>query len=176
MGTRLGVPGLLQWPVVDDSDAVTIEDLPCFWRGEERVVVLPDLPPARLDRLPLLGAMRSLAAAAVERDASGEAVLLCERHRQFEDVGAAAVGEAVPVEVRGCQSYVDHGVDLCAELAFDLGQLGRSEERGALARHVDEELVRVGVEQRGHVGLGGGRAPAVLGRVADELEVDAESP
>ena len=72
------------------------------------------------------------------------------------DVGAAAVGETVPVEVRGCQSYVDHGVDLCAQLAFDVGQLGLCEERGALGRRVDVELVGVGVEQRGHVGLGGG--------------------
>jgi hypothetical protein len=123
------------------------------------------------DRFALLA---SLTAAVVEPDPCGEAVLLGESHRQVKDVGAAAVGEAMPVEVRGCQSYVDHGVDLCAQLAFDVGQLGLSEERGALGPRVDEELVGVRVEQRGHGGLGGGRAPAVLGRVADEREVDAE--
>jgi hypothetical protein len=50
-------------------------------------------------------------------------VLLGERHRQVEDVGAAAVGDAVPVEVRGCQPNVDHGVDLRAQLAVDVGLL-----------------------------------------------------
>ena len=28
---RLGVPRLLQWPVVDDRNAFMIEDLECFW-------------------------------------------------------------------------------------------------------------------------------------------------
>jgi hypothetical protein len=54
------------------------------------------------------------------------------------------------------------------QLAFDVDQLGRCEERGALDRRVGLELVGVGVEQRGHVGFGGGRAPAVRGRIADE--------
>jgi hypothetical protein len=27
---RLGVPGLLQWPVVDDGDAFLVEDLACL--------------------------------------------------------------------------------------------------------------------------------------------------
>src|SRR5438552_11860355 len=81
-----------------------------------------------------LSALASLAAAVIEPDPNGEAVLLGERHRQVENVGAAAVGEAVPIEVRGCQPYIDNGVDLCAQLAFDLGQLGRCEERGALSR------------------------------------------
>jgi hypothetical protein len=29
--TRVGVPRLLQWPVVDDGDAFTIKDLACLW-------------------------------------------------------------------------------------------------------------------------------------------------
>ena len=91
-----------------------------------------------------------------------------------KEYGAAAVGETVPVEVRRCQASVDHGVDLCAQLAFDLGRIGRCEERGALGRRIDVELGGVGVEQRGHVGLGGDRTPAQLGRIADEREVDAE--
>jgi hypothetical protein len=65
-----------------------------------------------------LSLLASLAAAVVEPYASGKAVLLSERHGQVEDVGAAAVGETVPVEVRGCQSSVDHSVDLCAQLVF----------------------------------------------------------
>jgi hypothetical protein len=50
----------------------------------------------------------SLAAAVVEPDPCGKAVLVGERHRQVEDVGAAAVGEAVPVEVCGCQTNRRH--------------------------------------------------------------------
>jgi hypothetical protein len=29
--TRLGVPRLLEWPVVDEDDAFMIEDLACLW-------------------------------------------------------------------------------------------------------------------------------------------------
>ena len=123
------------------------------------------------DRFALLA---SLAAAVVERDARCEAVLVGEPHGQVEDVGAAAVGEAVPVEVRGCQSRVDHGRDLCAQLAFDVARRRPCEERVALGRRVDVELGGVWIEERGHVGLGGDRAPAVSGQVADEREVDAE--
>src|SRR6266852_179528 len=116
----------------------------------------------------------SLMTTVVEPDPGGEAVLPGECQPQVEDVGPAAVGETVPVEVRGCQSCVDHRVDLCAQLAFDVAQLRRYEERGALGWRVEIELVGVGVEQRGHVGLGGGWTPAVFGRIADDREVDAE--
>jgi hypothetical protein len=50
----------------------------------------------------------------------------------------------VPVEVRGCQSRVDRRVDLCAQLALDVGQLGLSEERRALLGGVDVKLVGLG--------------------------------
>lgn len=90
--------------------------------------------------------LTSLAAAFVEPDPCGEAVLLGERHRQLEEVGATAVVETVSVEVRGCESYVDFAVDLCPQLALDVGQPRFCEER-ALGRRVDRELVRVGVEQ-----------------------------
>jgi hypothetical protein len=110
--------------------------------------------------------LASFAATFVEPDPWGEAVLLRKRHRQVVDIGAAAVGEAVPVEVCGCQSRVDHRVDLCAQLAFDVGQLGLCEECCALRGRVDVELVRLGVEQRGDVGFVRGRAPAMIERIA----------
>src|ERR671932_2248238 len=98
-----------------------------------------------------LASLASLTTAIVEPDACSEAVLRGERHRQFEDVGAAPVGEAVPIEMRGRESGVNHGVDLCTQLPFDLGELRVSEESTALRRRVDVELAGIRVDQRGHV-------------------------
>ena len=46
--------------------------------------------------------------------------------------------------MRGCQSRIDHRLDLRAQLALDFGQLGLFEERSALRGGVDVKLVGLG--------------------------------
>jgi hypothetical protein len=58
--------------------------------------------------------------ARVEPDPHRQTVLAGQRHGQVKDVRAAAIGQAVEVQMGRRQPGIDDGVDLRAELQFNL--------------------------------------------------------
>jgi hypothetical protein len=75
------------------------------WRGDERVIASPDLPPGPLDRLPLLGAMRWMDGPFVET----------WRSRSIRAYVAALSSRPTQVAVQ--EGVVDNWISLPASLA-----------------------------------------------------------
>src|SRR6476469_7104697 len=101
----------------------------------------------------------------------GQTVLAREAETQVEAVGTAAVGKAVPIEMRRAETGRQDRLDLGPELELKLLQPGAGEElRNPL---VAIEVAGL-IDQGRHAVSGGARTPAIWPEVVDQRQVHAE--
>src|SRR6478672_12274944 len=101
----------------------------------------------------------------------GQTVFASEAETQVEDVGTAAVGQAVPIEMRRAETGRQDRLDLGPELELKLLQPGAGEElRNPL---VAIEVAGL-IDQGRHAISGGARSPAIGAEVVDQRQVRAE--